>query len=126
MGSALPSVDGYEACMRARIFVVRLLDQNKCAYRVFKMSLVVSSLLFNIILVEIKFINVRCNTIVFQIVEEINYMFRLFSGWVIIRLRLEYGKKNSYYNVDIKHGERDLVLQCLGRSVAIYVRAYAM
>jgi hypothetical protein len=23
--------------------------------------------------------------------------------------------------VDIKHGERDLVLQCLGRSVAIYI-----
>jgi hypothetical protein len=28
-----------------------------------------------------------------QIVEEINYMFRLFSGWAIIRLRLEYRRK---------------------------------
>jgi hypothetical protein len=37
-------------------------------------------------LVEIKCINVRRNTAVFQIVEEIN-MFRPFSGWVIIRLR---------------------------------------
>jgi hypothetical protein len=29
----------------------------------------------------------------FQIVEEINYMFRPFSGWPIIRLRLEYRRK---------------------------------
>jgi hypothetical protein len=28
----------------------------------------------------------------------------------------------TYYNVDIKHGERDLILQSLGRSVAIYTR----
>jgi hypothetical protein len=56
----------------------------------------------------------------FQIVEENNYMFRPFSGWAIIRLRLEYRRKLMYYNVDIKHGERDLVLQCLGKSVAIY------
>jgi hypothetical protein len=41
----------------------------------------------------------------FQIVEEINYMFRLFSGWAIIRLRLEYRRKLIYYNVDIKNGE---------------------
>jgi hypothetical protein len=58
----------------------------------------------------------------FQIVEENNYMFRPFSGWAIIRLRPEYRRKITYYNVDIKHGERDLVLQCLGRSVAIYTR----
>jgi hypothetical protein len=45
-----------------------------------------------------------------------------FSGWGIIRLRLEYRRKLIYYNVDIKHGEWDLVLQCLGRSVAIYTR----
>jgi hypothetical protein len=50
----------------------------------------------------------------FQIVEENNYMFRPFSGWAIIRLRLEYRRKLLYYNVDIKN----LVLQCLGRSVA--------
>jgi hypothetical protein len=56
----------------------------------------------------------------FQIVEENNYMFRPFAWWAIIRLRLEYRRKFIYYNVDIKHGERDLVLQCLGRSVAIY------
>jgi hypothetical protein len=41
----------------------------------------------------------------FQIVEEINYKFRPFSGWAIIRLRLEYRKKLKYYNVDIKNGE---------------------
>jgi hypothetical protein len=41
----------------------------------------------------------------FQIVEEINYMFRPFSGWAIIRLRLEYRRKLIYYNVDIKNGE---------------------
>jgi hypothetical protein len=40
----------------------------------------------------------------FQIVEKINYMFRPFSGWAIIRLRLEYWKKLIYCNVDIKNG----------------------
>jgi hypothetical protein len=40
----------------------------------------------------------------FQIVEEINYMFRPFSGWAIIRLRLKYRRKLIYYNVDIKNG----------------------
>jgi hypothetical protein len=35
----------------------------------------------------------------FQIVEETNYMFRLFFG-----LRLEYLRKLIYYNVDIKNG----------------------
>jgi hypothetical protein len=58
----------------------------------------------------------------FQFVEENNYMFRPFSGWAIIRLRLEHRGKLIYYNVDINHGERDLVLQCLGRSVAVYMR----
>jgi hypothetical protein len=38
----------------------------------------------------------------FQIVEEINYMFRPFSGWAIIRLRLEYRRK-LIYNVDISN-----------------------
>jgi hypothetical protein len=52
----------------------------------------------------------------FQIVEENNYMFRPFSGWAIIRLRLEYRRKLRNNNVNVKHGERDLVLQCLGRS----------
>jgi hypothetical protein len=42
----------------------------------------------------------------FKIFEEINYMFRPFSGWAIIRLRLEYRRKliYTYYNVDIKNG----------------------
>jgi hypothetical protein len=40
----------------------------------------------------------------FQIVEEINYIFRPFSGWAIIRLRLQYRRKLIYYNVDIKNG----------------------
>jgi hypothetical protein len=48
----------------------------------------------------------------FQIVEENNYMFQPFSGWAIVRLRLEYrrkhilqcgyqewGNENSFYNV---------------------------
>jgi hypothetical protein len=35
----------------------------------------------------------------FQIVEEINYMFRPFSWRAIIRLRLEYRIKLIYYNV---------------------------
>jgi hypothetical protein len=39
----------------------------------------------------------------FQIVEENNYMFRPFSGWAIIRFRLEYRRKLIYYNVDIKN-----------------------
>jgi hypothetical protein len=33
----------------------------------------------------------------FKIVEENNYMFRPFSGWVIIRLRLEYRRTLIYY-----------------------------
>jgi hypothetical protein len=41
----------------------------------------------------------------FQIVEENNYMFRYFSGWAIIRLRLECRRKLIYYYVDIKNGE---------------------
>jgi hypothetical protein len=49
-------------------------------------------------------------------------MFRPFSGWAIISLRLEYRRKLLYYNVDIKHRERDLILQCLGRCVAIYMQ----
>jgi hypothetical protein len=71
------------------------------------------------LLVEIKWLNVRLTQLYFQFVEENNYMFRPFSGWAIIRLRLEHREKFIYYNVDIKHGERDLVLQCLGRSAAI-------
>jgi hypothetical protein len=61
-------------------------------------------------LVEVKYINVRRNTTVFQIVEENNYMFQPFSGWAIIRLRLQNRRKLIYYNVDVNHGERDLVL----------------
>jgi hypothetical protein len=60
----------------------------------------------------------------FKFVEENNYMFRPFSGWAIIRLRLKHRGKLIYYNVDIKYGERDLVLQCLGRSVAIHIVVY--
>jgi hypothetical protein len=40
----------------------------------------------------------------FQIVEENSYMFWPFTGWAIIRLRLEYQRKLIYYNVDIKNG----------------------
>jgi hypothetical protein len=40
----------------------------------------------------------------FQIVEEINYIFRPFFGWAIIRFRLEYWRKLIYYSVDIKNG----------------------
>jgi hypothetical protein len=40
----------------------------------------------------------------FQIVEEINYMFRPFYGWAIIRLRLEYWRKLIYCNVNVKNG----------------------
>jgi hypothetical protein len=45
----------------------------------------------------------------FQIVEEINYMFRPFSGGAIIRLKLEYLRKFTQYNVDYtsRMGERD-------------------
>jgi hypothetical protein len=73
-------------------------------------------------LVEIKWINVRRNTTVFSICwRKQLHVSALF--WVaIIRLRLEHREKLIYYNVDIKHEERDLVLQSLGRSVAIYMR----
>jgi hypothetical protein len=40
----------------------------------------------------------------FQIVEENNYMFRPFSGWAIIRMRLEYRRKLIYCNLEIKNG----------------------
>jgi hypothetical protein len=40
----------------------------------------------------------------FHIVGENNYMFRPFSWWAIMRLRLEYRRKLLYCNVDIKNG----------------------
>jgi hypothetical protein len=40
----------------------------------------------------------------FHIVEEINYMFQSFSRWAIIRVRLEYRRKLTYYSVDMKNG----------------------
>jgi hypothetical protein len=40
----------------------------------------------------------------FKIVEEINYMFRPFTEWAIIRLRLENRRKFIHYNVNIKNG----------------------
>jgi hypothetical protein len=60
----------------------------------------------------------------FHIIEEINYMFRPFSGWAIIRLKLEYLRNLIHYNVDYtsRMGERDPVSQWLGRCVAIYKR----
>jgi hypothetical protein len=59
-----------------------------------------------------------------KIVEEVNYMFRPFSGWGIVRLKLEYPRKLIHYNVDYtsRMGERDLVLQWLGRCIAMYTR----
>jgi hypothetical protein len=50
----------------------------------------------------------------FQIVEEINYMFRPFSGLSIIRLRLEYWRKLIHYNLDIKNGETRSCLTMFG------------
>jgi hypothetical protein len=38
----------------------------------------------------------------FQIVEEINYMFRPFSGWAIIRLKLEYRRKLCHQRIETK------------------------
>jgi hypothetical protein len=51
----------------------------------------------------------------FQIVIEINYMFRPISVWAIIRLKLEYLRKLINYNVDYtsRMGKRDLVLRRL-------------
>jgi hypothetical protein len=58
----------------------------------------------------------------FQIVEEINYMFRPFSEWAIIRLRLEYRRKLIYYNVNIKNVGTRSRFTSLGRCLAIYTR----
>jgi hypothetical protein len=59
----------------------------------------------------------------FQIVEENNYTFRLFSGWAIIRLRLEYRRKLMCYNVDIKNGGSEISFYNVwGWGVAIYTR----
>jgi hypothetical protein len=94
----------------------------------------------------------QSNLIYYNVDVRNNYVFRPFSGWAIIRLRLQYRRKLIYYNVDIKYnyvfrpfsgraiirlrlecrrnliyiktsrmGKRDLVLQCLGRCVAIYI-----
>jgi hypothetical protein len=52
----------------------------------------------------------------FKIVEENNYMFRSFSGWAIIRLRLEYRRKHIYCSVDIRNGGTSLPKQCNTRS----------
>jgi hypothetical protein len=51
----------------------------------------------------------------FQILEENNYMFRPFSVWAIIRLRLEYRRKFIHYNADIKYG---------GTSSRLYIYIY--
>jgi hypothetical protein len=86
------------------------------------LSLVASSPLCDSMLVEIKWINVCHNTTVFSICLKNNYTFRPFSGWAIIWLRLEHRGKLIHYNVDNKHGEQDLVLQCLGRGCSyIYI-----
>jgi hypothetical protein len=75
-------------------------------------------------LVEIKCVMAVVTQLYFQTVEEINYMFRPFSGWAIIRLKPEYSRNLTHYNVDYtsRMGERDLVLQFLGRCLAIYTR----
>jgi hypothetical protein len=55
-------------------------------------------------LVEIKCINVCCNTAVFPNSWKNNYMFRPSSGWAFISLRLEYRRQLTHCNVDIKNG----------------------
>jgi hypothetical protein len=62
--------------------------------------LVASSSLFDPILVEIKCVHDRRNTTVFSNIEEINYMFRPFSGCAIM-LIIEYRRKRTHYNVDV-------------------------
>jgi hypothetical protein len=37
----------------------------------------------------------------FQIVEEMNYVFWPFSGWAVIRLRLEYRRKLIYSGTSV-------------------------
>jgi hypothetical protein len=54
--------------------------------------------LWKTILVEIKCVYMTVVTqLYFQIVEEINEIFRPFSGWAIIRLKLEYRRKLIHY-----------------------------
>jgi hypothetical protein len=55
-----------------------------------QLSLVASFPLYDSILVEIECIMSVVTQLYFQIVEENNYMFRPFSWWAIIKLRLEY------------------------------------
>jgi hypothetical protein len=57
----------------------------------------------------------------FQIVEENNHMFRPFSGWAIIRLRLEYRRKLIYCNVDIKNGGTRSCFTMFGEVVCVFV-----
>jgi hypothetical protein len=59
----------------------------------------------------------------FKIFEEINYTFRPFSWWAIIRLRLEYRRKLIYYNVDIKNGGTGSCFTVFGE---VYSYIYAM
>jgi hypothetical protein len=60
----------------------------------------------------------------FKIVEEKNYMFRPFSGWAIVRLRLEYLSKPIYYNVDIKNGGTRSCFTIFGEVCSYIYRAW--
>jgi hypothetical protein len=55
----------------------------------------------------------------FQIVEENNYMFRPFSVWAIIRLRLEYWRHLISTSIESHNGD-DATKVCIRRE-AVYV-----
>jgi hypothetical protein len=78
----------------------------------------------HVVTVEIKCIIVCRNTTVFSNCWRKQLHVLAFSGWAIIRLRLEYRRKHIYCTTmwTSRMGEQDLVLQCLGRCVTIYTR----
>jgi hypothetical protein len=116
---------GYCVKQVAAITVFRLSDRSQFGSVIEtcnSSSLVASSPLCDSILVEIKCINICCNTAVFSNCwRKLLHVLALF--WVgHHQVETRISEKLIYYNVDIKNGERDLVLQCLARGVAIYTR----
>jgi hypothetical protein len=72
------SLECRRACIEHTLLPTRLLTVMHVKHTI--PSLVASSPLCDQMLVQIKCINVRRNATVFQTVEEVNYMFRPFSG----------------------------------------------
>jgi hypothetical protein len=85
--------------------------------------MVASSPLCDPILVENECVCDRRNTTVFSNCWRNKLHVSALFWWAIIRLKLEYLRKLTHYNMDYtsRVGERDLILQMLGRCLPIYM-----